>query len=170
MSKSKIVAMMALIAFTMGILLVGDVVAGEKHRLSTVYHVIKLEQMNVPGEENHVISLSEMKGIVRNKDGKPFGEGVIIHTVYYIDMNMKAGIASGHSYDEWTDRDGDKIYSDGEGKLKMGELGPYLEGRNTMTRGSGKYEGVRGGFTFKAYPLGPDQFYADWDVEVELPR
>ena len=130
MCKSKIVGMMALIAFAMGIFLVGDVMAGEKHRLSTVYHVIKLEQMNVPGEEQHVISLSEIKGIGRNKDGKGFGEGVIIYTVCRGDVNMKAGIVSTHCYDEWTSREGDKIYSNGEGKVRIGEIGPYLEGTN----------------------------------------
>ncbi len=170
MSKSKIVGIMALIGFAMGVLLVGKAVAGEKHRLSIVYHTIKAEQMNVPGEEGHVIGLSEVKGIVRNKDGKPFGEGVIIHTVCYSDSNMKAGIWSGHCYDEWIDRGGDKFYCIGEGKLKTGEIGPYLGGTTTFTRGIGKYDGIRGGYNWEVHPLGPDQYYADLDAEVELPR
>jgi hypothetical protein len=169
MSKSKIVGIMALIAFAMGIFLVGDAVAGEKHRLSTVYHVIKWEQMNVPAEEGHVIALWDAKGITRNKDGKRFGEGVIIHTVGSFDFNMKTGIGFAHFYDEWTDRDGHKIYSKGEGKSKIGEMGPW-GGTNTFTRGTGKYEGIRGGFTWSAYEPSPGQNYADWDVEVELPR
>ena len=169
MSKSKIVGIMALIVFAMGIFLVGNAVAGEKHRLSTVYHMIKWEQMNVPAEEGHVIGLWEAKGVTRNKDGKRFGEGVIIHTVGSLDLNMKTGNGLAHHYyDEWTDRDGDKIYSNGEGKSKIGE--PFWEGRNTFTRGVGKYEGIRGGFTWKAYSVSPDQFIADWDVEIELPR
>ncbi len=170
MFKSNIVGIFTLMVFAMGIFLVGDAVAGEKHRLSTVYYTIKGQQMNIPGEEGHWIGLSEMKGVVRNKDGKRFGEGVIIHTVCYADMNMKAGIGNGYCYDEWTDRDGDKIYSNGEGKLKIGEIGPYLDGINTFTKGIGKYEGIQGKFNWKAYPLGPDQYYADWDVEVQLPR
>jgi hypothetical protein len=169
MSKSKIVAMMALIVFAMGILLVGNAVAGEKHRLSTVYHVIKFEQMNVPGEEGHVILIWEGKAVTRNKDGKPFGEGVIIHTVGYSDMNMKAANGSGYNYDEWIDRDGDKIYSKGESKQKKGEIG-HWEGTNTITGGSGKYQGIRGRFNWKAYFVSQDQNYADWDVEVELSR
>jgi hypothetical protein len=170
MSKSKIVGMVALIAFAMGIVLVGDAVAGEKHKLSTVYHTVKWEQMNVPGEEGHVIAVWDGKGVTRNKDGKPFGEGLIVHTVGYFDWNMKAGIGDGHFYTELTDRDGDKIYTNGPGKQKIGEIGPYLQGTDTMTRGIGKYEGIRGGFTYKCYQLSPDQMYADWDVEVELPR
>jgi len=171
MSRSRIVGIVALIVFAVGIVLVGNAVAGEKNRLSTVYHTIKFEQLNVPGEEGHGIALSEMKGIVRNKDGKRFGEGVIIHTVCHGDLNMKAGMWSGHCFDEWIDREGDKIYSDGEGKgFKTGEMGPYLEGMNTFTRGTGKYEGMRGRFNWKAYYVSQDQCYADWDVEVELSR
>jgi hypothetical protein len=170
MSKSKIVGIVALIAFTMGIFLVGNAVAGEKHRLSTVYYTIKWEQMNVPGEEGHGIALWDAKGIIRNKDGKRFGEGVIIHTVGSLDFNMKTGIGFAHFYDEWTDRDGNKIYSNGEGKWKIGEMGPYWEGTNTFARGTGKYEGIRGGFTWRGYEPSPGQSYADWDVEVELPR
>jgi hypothetical protein len=149
---------------------VGNAVAGEKHRLSVIYHTVKFEQMKVPGEEGHGIGLWEGKAVTRNKDGKPFGEGVIIHTVGYGDMNMKAGTWSTHYYDEWTDRDGHKIYSNGEGKGKIGETGMYEKGTNTITGGTGKYQGIRGGFTWKSHSLSPDQFCADWEVEVELPR
>ncbi len=170
MFKSKIVAMMALIVFAMAVILVGNAVAGEKHRLSIVFHTIKAEEMNAPGEDGHVIGLWEGKGIVRNKDGKPFGEGWIIHTVCYSDSNMKAGIWAGHCYDEWIDRGGDKIYTKGEGNLKTGGSGPYLGGTTTFTRGIGKYEGVRGEYNWEVHPLGPDQSYADLDAEVEMPR
>ena len=170
MSKLKNVGIMALIAFAVSMVLVGDAVAGEKHRLSVVYYTVKFEQMKVPGEEGHIIGLWEAKGITRNKDGKRFGEGLINYVVGYLDMNMKAGIGSGHFYEEYTDRDGNKFYGESEGKLKKGEMGPYWEGKLTITRGIGKYEGIRGEVTFKNYPAGGGQSYSDWDVEVELPR
>lgn len=43
MSKSKIVGMTVLIAFAMGILLVGDVVAGEKVKGRNVWYGTKWE-------------------------------------------------------------------------------------------------------------------------------
>jgi hypothetical protein len=170
MSKSKIIGMMALIVFAMGIVLVGDAVAGEKHRLIGVYHTIKWEQMNIPGgEEGHVVALWEGKAVTRNKDGKRFGEGLIIRGVGYMDFNIKTGIGSGHFYEECTDQDGDKFYTDSEGgKQKIG--GVWWEGRLTITKGTGKYQGIRGGLTWKNWLAGPDQLYFDWDVEVELPR
>jgi len=170
MSKSKNVGIMALIAFAVSMVLVGDAVAGEKHRLSVAFYTVKLEEMKVPGEEGHVIALWEGKGIVRNKDGKRFGEGLIIHCVGNLDMNMKTGIGSGHFYQDFTDRDGNKFYAESEGKMKKGEMGPYMEGPLTITRGTGKYEGIRGEVTWKNYQVGGGQSYADWDVEVELPR
>jgi hypothetical protein len=170
MSKSKTVGIMALIVFAIGILLVGDALAGEKHRLIGVYHTIKFEQMNVPGEEGRVIALWEGKAVTRNKDGKRFGEGLIIHGVGYAELNMKTGIGSGHFYEECTDQDGDKFYTDSEGRgQKIGGVASW-EGRLTITKGTGKYQGIQGGVTWKNWSAGPDQLYFDWNVEVELPR
>ena len=166
MSKFKIVGMMALIVFAMAIFLVGDALAGEKHRLSIVYHTVKWEQMNVPAEEGHLVGLWEGKGIIRNKDGKPFGEGWITHSVGYVDINTKTGIGSAHFYDEWIDRDGDKFCTKSAGTMKAGGPGGTL----TITRGTGKYEGIRGEAAWENHPAGPDQSYSDLEMEVELPR
>jgi hypothetical protein len=162
--------MVALISSALGIFLVADALAGEKHRLSTVFHMVKFEQMKVAGEEGHVIALWEGKGVVRNKDGHPFGEGLIDVSVGYLDFNPKTGVGSGYFYDELTDRDGNKIYTKGEGKMKKGDRGPYWEGAWTITGGTGKYEGVRGGAAWKNYPLGGGLAYADWELDVELRR
>jgi hypothetical protein len=37
-------------------------------------------------------------------------------------------------------------------------------------KGTGKFEGIKGGGTAKDYPLSPEQSYVDWEGEVELPR
>ena len=163
-------AFIAFITLAFGIVVVGEALAGEKHKLSAVYYTTKWEPMNVPGEEGHVICLWEAKGITRNKEGKPFGEGLAIHSVGHLDMNTKAGICSGYFYEEFTDRDGDKFYNKSAGTMKTGKLGPYWEGTMTFTRGTGKYEGIRGEAPWKNYPVGLDQSYADWEVNVELPR
>jgi hypothetical protein len=118
MSRLRIFALIALITFALGIALVGDALAGEKYKLSAVYHTIKWEQINVPGEEGHLIGLYESKGITRNKEGKPFGEALVVHCVGYIDMNTKTGICHGRWYEEFTDRQGDKFYDESEGALK----------------------------------------------------
>jgi hypothetical protein len=39
----------------------------------------------------------------------------------------------------------------------------------TYTKGTGKFEGFQGAGTFKAYILGPGQWYSDWEGECTLP-
>jgi len=170
MSKSKIVGIMALVAFAISIFLVGNAVAGEKHKLSAVFHQEKWEQMNVGEEEGHLIALWHGKGVIRNKEGKPFLEGAVTQPRCYIDLDSKAGLGSLYFYQEDTDRDGDKLYSKGPGTWKKGKLGPYWEGTFTFTGGTGKYKGIQGSGVWKNYPASPDLGYADWELDLELPR
>ena len=75
MSKSKIVAMMPLVVFAMGILLVGNSVAGEKFKCRTAWFTTKWDPINVGDEKDHVVAVAEGKGIISNMEGKTFGEG-----------------------------------------------------------------------------------------------
>ena len=121
MSKSKIVGMTVLIAFAMGILLVGDVVAGEKVKGRNVWYGTKWEQINVPGEEKHLMGVSESKAIATTLEGKAFNDGLLWESVGLYDVDLKAETGSAHGYTVGTDRDGDKIYCRWEGRPKKGK-------------------------------------------------
>jgi hypothetical protein len=109
MSKSKIVAMMALIAFAVSIFLVGNAVAGEKVKWRDVWVTKKWEQINVADEKDHVIALWEGSGITCNLEGKTFLDGWAANGAAITDINPKTGaIAKG--YNTYTNKDGDKIY------------------------------------------------------------
>jgi hypothetical protein len=171
MSKSKIVAMMALIVFAMAILLVGNAVAGEKFRGRTISYATKWEQVGVPGDEKHLMAVAESKGISSNKEGKAFGEGTVDRAVGVYDIDLKAETGSNHGYTESTDRDGDKIYYRWEGTRIKGKLwGSQWEGKYTILRGTGKYEGIQGKGTWTYHNPAPMQTVTDWEMEVELPR
>ncbi len=162
MSKSKIVGTMALIGFAMGILLVGDVVAGEKIKCRTVQHTTKWEQINVGDEKDHVVALWEAKGIVSNKEGKTFCDGWISYSQGIYDVSPKTGpIANG--YNTFIDKDGDKIFTKWDQK---GLLGTWIS-----IKGTGKFEGIKGKGTWSWVPVAdPTLSYPDWEGEVELPR
>ena len=98
MSKSKIMGVMALIAFAMGILLVGNAVAGEKFKGRTVMYGTKWEQINVGDEDGHVVAVYESKGISTNLEGKQFFDGWPIRETGVMDINLKTGVGSGHGY------------------------------------------------------------------------
>ncbi len=171
MSKSKIVGMMALITFVMGMLLVGDAAAGEKFKGRTVMYSTKWEQIGVPGEEKHLMALADSKGISSNTEGKAFGEGTVERSVAVLDIDLKAETGFYHGYQESTDRDGNKIYYRFEGRRLKGKLWASVwEGKMTILRGTGKYEGIKGEGPFSMYPTAPMQSYTDWELDVELPR
>jgi hypothetical protein len=171
MPKSKIVGMMALIAFVMGIVLVNCAVAGEKFKGRTVWYTTKWEQLIVPGEEKHLMALYESKGIDSNTEGKPFCEGSVDRFVAIYDMDLKTETGFYHGYQESTDRDGNKIYYRTEGRRIKGKFfASEYEGKYTILRGTGKYEGIKGEGTFSNYVIAPMQAYTDWEMEVELPR
>jgi hypothetical protein len=171
MSKSKIMGIMALIAFTMGIVLVGDVVAGEKFKGRTVWYTTKWEQIGVPGEEKHLMALEDAKGISSNTEGKAFGEGTAERLVGSVEIDLKTETGSNYGYQESTDRDGDKIYYRVEGSRLKGKFwASRWEGKMTILRGTGKHEGIKGEGTWSSYIIAPMQRYTDWEIEVELPR
>ena len=70
MFKSRIAVIMALIAFAMGIIFVGDAVAEEEVKVRTVNHNVKLFPIKVPREEIHMIASNEEKGISINKEAR----------------------------------------------------------------------------------------------------
>jgi len=167
---SKIIALTALITLTFGLTAIGNVMAGEKHKIRGVMYSTKWEQLNVPGEEKHLIALYEDRGITTNMEGKKFGEGAVTHEVLLIDIDLKTGLGSLHGYGETTDRDGDKIYWTTKGKRLRGKLwASYWEGETTYVKGTGKYEGIKGKATWKSYPISPMQSYTDEVHEIELP-
>jgi hypothetical protein len=171
MSKSKIVGIMALIVFAMSIFLVGNAVAGEKFKGRTVWYTTKWEQIGVPGEEKHLMALQDAKGITSNTEGKTFGEGTAERMVGSVEIDLKAETGSSHGYQESTDRDGDKIYYRFEARRIKGKYwGSQWEGKFTILRGTGKYEGIKGEGTSSTYVIAPMQQYSDWEMEVELPR
>ena len=170
MSKSKMIALVALITFAFGMTAVGNAVAGENYKLCTVYYSTKWEQVSVPGEEKHIIALSESKGVGINMEGKPFFDGWVVLDMSTADINAKTGLGSGRGYGEWAERDGDKIYYTWEGKRLRGELwASYWEIKSTIVKGSGKYEGIKGKSTGSLYPVKGMQMYTVEEWEVELP-
>jgi hypothetical protein len=157
MSKSKIVGIMALIIFTMGMVLVGDTLAGESGKAAgrlvsygTTFHVLK-----VPDVEGHTIMMWEAKGI-------GFSEkwGNYLYTEMGTGDFTKETI-SGQGYLHATFLDGSTYTVKAEGK---GGKGTW-----TFIKGTGKLEGIQGGGPYKTNSLAPDRWYTDWEGEYTLP-
>jgi hypothetical protein len=161
MSKSRIVGMMALIVFAMGILLAGEAVAGEKFKCRTVGYTTKFVPIDVGDQDGHVVGVWECKGIQTNMEGKWFNNGWVDIERGFSDVNVKTGVGSIFFYGEVIDKDGDKYYYKGEGK-------DFKSSRWEIVKGTGKFEGIHGGGTAQLYFPAGAQMYADaeWDIEV----
>ena len=166
MSKSKIAGIIALIAFAMGILLVENSVAAEKFKWRVVWYMTKVQSVDVPGEEGRIMLIREDKGVLTVLQGSKLMDGMAGVNVPCVDVNIKTGTGFGHGVILFTDRDGDKMYWAYEGK---GENGPW-SGPATAVRGTGKFEGLKGKATWFEVDVAPNQFYVDWEGEMELPK
>ena len=166
MSKSKIVGMTVLIVFAMSIFLVGNAVAADKFKWCVVWYVTKSESVNVPREEGRIMLVSEAKGILTVLQGSQRMDRMAGVVVFSNDMNTKTGTGFNHGVIQFTDRDGDKTYWSFEGKAVKGRF----SGPMTFVRGTGKFEGLKAKATWSSVTVAPNQFYADWEGEMELPR
>ena len=169
MSKSKIVGMLALVAFVMGIFLVGDALAGERGKVVTreVYYMLTIHTLKVPDVEGHAIHLLEAKGIGFNEKWGAY----LIYVSQTLDLIKGEGPFQGYS--QHTYPDGFTITVKFEGKNKGAGRGTTgassSEGTWRYIKGTGKFEGIQGVATYKTYALGPGQFYTDGEGEYTLP-
>jgi hypothetical protein len=169
MSKLKIMGMVTLIAFAMGIVLVGDAVAEEKGKVAyrSVWYITTNSTLKVPDVEGHTNILFEAKGIVFYEK---WGSALAYMTNT---SNLIKGTGTFQGYAHTTFPDGSTITLRFEGKSKGGGIGitgmTSPEGTWTYVKGTGKFENIKGRGTMKSYVLGIGQFYTDSEGEYTLP-
>ena len=168
MSRYKIVALMVIFAFVMGLTLVGDALAGEKVKWRTGLYGTKWEQVAVGDEEGHIIGIYESKGLSTNLEGKKFLDGWLLRESGLMDIDGKAGTWSAQGYADFTDGNGDMIYVAWEGKKVKKDLPG--EGTVRLLKGTGKWQGIRGKGTWLSHPTVDNRWYSDGEWDVELPR
>ena len=168
MSRLRIFALIALITFALGVILVGNALAGEKVKFRTGLYGTKWEQVAVGEEEGHVVAVYDAKGLITNLEGKKFLDGWLLRESGLMDINGKAGTWSAQGYADFTDGNGDKIYVAWEGgKVKKDLPG---EGTVRLLKGTGKWQGIQGKGTWVAAPTVDNRWYSNVEWDVEWPR
>jgi len=167
MSRFRTFAFIAVITLAFGVAAISDAVAGERHETRVVKHSAKWQPVEVPGEEGKVLASFEQKGIETNLGGKPLFDGWLWHVVGLLEVNEKTHVGSGYGYTLSTDRGGDKVYMQWEGKRVQGDL--HWRGTGTIVKGTGKWEGIQGKCTWIETNPAPGQMYDDVDWDIELP-
>jgi hypothetical protein len=165
MSWSKIFAVTAVVMFVFGIATIDCAVAGEKVKMKAhgATFNVKWEQIEVGDVEGHVIGIYENKEIAFNEIT---GERTVGRGLGMMDINPKTKLVTIRGYGVNTDKDGDKMVRQYEGKA-VGK--GHSEGVWTYVKGTGKYEGIKGGGTWSSYSLAQEQSYWEAEGEVEMP-
>lgn len=163
MSMSKILAVTAVVVFVFGIATIDCAVAGEKMKWHGTSIGVKWEQIEVGDEEGHVIGISKAKQIYINETT---GEKTTSISIGLMDINPKKGQVSGHGYGVSFYKDGSKSFRSWEGKA-VGK--GHMQGVWSVIKGTGKWEGSKGGGTWDTYSLAPQQSYIEVEGELEMP-
>ena len=140
------------------------VIAGEKFKAHGTSYTVKWEQIEVGDEEGHVVGITESKQFYFNETT---GEKHPSTSIGIMDINTKTGQASGSGYGVTIDKDGDKMIRTWEGKV-VGK--GHWKGTYTYVKGTGKFEGIKGGGTWDSYSVAPKQSYLDVEGEWEIPK
>jgi hypothetical protein len=160
-------ALIAAIALFVGVVAVGNALAGEKVKFRTVAYLVKAEFIPVGDEEGHIVVVWEGKGICSNMEGKKFMEGWLYREVGLADENSKTGTWAGQGYSEYTDPEGDKIYEAWEGKRTRNRIN---EGTALLVKGTGKWQGIQGKSNWTVYLPADDRWYANEEWDVAWPK
>jgi hypothetical protein len=163
MSWSKIFTVITVVLIIFGIATINNAVAGEKYKWHGTSIGVKWEQIEVGDEEGHVIGISESKQIYINETT---GEKTTSVSIGLMDINPKKGQASGHGYGVTFYKDGAKSFRSWEGKA-VGK--GHWHGVWSAIKGTGKYEGIKGGGTWDQYSLAPQHSYMEVEGELEMP-
>jgi hypothetical protein len=164
MTRSKVFVLPAVILFVFGVTTMGSAVAGEKQKIKAhgATYTTEFEPFEVGDDKGHIIGLYKQKGILFNEIT---GTRSVDQGMGIMDINPKTG-GFIRGYGITIDKDGDKMIRSYEGRpVAKGQS----EGNWSYIKGTGKYEGIKGGGTWSSYMLAPRQSYWEAEGEMEMP-
>jgi len=169
MKAIRVMAFVALIGLALGIAMVGDALAGESGKVVVrdVMFAASFPSAKVPDVEGHVIYLVDAKGI-HFSDKWGVASAVCCGTTEYI---KGVGPITGYYVYTFPDGSTNTIKYQGEAK----GVPPGSTGRRggevtwTYVRGTGKFEGIKGGGTSKFWVVAPGLWYTEAEGEYALP-
>jgi len=175
MSRFKLFAFIALIAFAFGVVLVSDALAGEKIKVQArnVFHLTEVTSHPVEDVEGHVMILYKGEGVELLKGGE------LVSTLNRGYLDYIKGKGPFHGYTTSTYRDGSTIVSKWQGDATVSEWKEEGsdkvlvirsgKGTNIFVGGTGRFKGIEGRGTFSYTTVTPRWVVAEEDFEYTLP-
>jgi len=156
------VAMLLSVSFV----LLPGVSAADEFVYRAVYHVQKVESMEVGDVPGHVIGFTDTPGLVFITKGPASGEiGTRKGSTYSDSVNGKGPFTGYYVY---TFRDGSTMSTKAIGTATPVDGGKRTayEGTHEVTGGTGRFEGMKGKGTFKGERVGPRETGSDGYIDA----
>jgi len=171
MSKTKIIALAALIILAFVISGIGNAMAGEKvqQKVRTVYSYFKAEAAKVGDVPGHVIGVAEANGLTFPEKDEPAAYSVQV----MFDYVNGSGPHWGYCMTTWEDGSTTVVKVEGTTTATQGGKISLFEGTFTYVKGTGRYAGIKGGGSYtgkRVTPLAAGAFcYSDATETYTLP-
>ncbi|TVR42267.1 MAG: hypothetical protein EA394_03885 [Bacteroidia bacterium] len=164
-----------LITFALIFLLgIATSVAQEKFKIAgkQTLAFTKQERIMIGDIDGHVLSLAEAQGVNQSTGASEFMDGAQVINVVSSDLVNFSGPVEGYSI---VNKGNDSFYAKIEGKLTTtvssdGSPLTTIEATMTWIKGTGKYEGVKGGGTAKGRYIAPNIYIMEWEGEYWIEK
>ncbi len=171
MSKSKIIALTALIILVFGMTIIGNALAGKtvQEKGRTAFHYFKAEVAKVGDVAGHVVGVAEASGL-NLLDSGDIGAYSVQVMFDYIN-----GSGPHQGYTTTTFEDGSTMVAKLRGTTTATQGGKFslFKGKYTYIKGTGRYEGIKGGGSYTGKRLTPmaagAECYGDFAGTYTLP-
>jgi hypothetical protein len=171
MSKSKIMALIALINLAFTVTAIGNAVAGEEVQQKTraVYSYFKAEAAKVGDVPGHVIGVGEANGLTFPEKDEPAAYSVQV----MFDYVNGSGPHWGYAMSTWGDGSTTVVKVEGTTTATQGGKISLFKGTYTYVKGTGRYAGIKGGGSYtgkRVTPMAAGAFcYSDSTDTYTLP-
>lgn len=140
----------ALIALAALVLLVGAAPspAAQKMTWKEVSHLTLVHKIPVADAEDHLLGVYEHRGVVLFPGGQ---QGAYVSQGRFDVYDREGGERKHDGYGKISFSDGSTIYfsCQGEETFKDGSKLPWVSGRGTFMKGTGRYKGIKGSLTYE---------------------
>ncbi len=152
-SKSKIIALTAVISLAFAATAIDNAVAGEKvqQKIRSVFQYFKTEAAKVGDVPGHVVGVAEAKGLTFPEKDEPAAYSVQV-TFDYVNGS---GPHLGYIMSTWEDGSTTVIKAEGTTTAIQGGKISLFEGTYTYVKGTGRYAGIKGGGSYTGKRVTP---------------
>ena len=177
MSEKRVIALVAFIGFialVAGVGAVGDALAGERYKIAgtVTAATTKSEVFNVGDTEGHIVLLGESEGVNVSTGERNFLDGAQNVGLDFADLVFGNGSGQGYSK---VSKGKDAAFYKTDGKVTTtlsaeGTPVSNFEGTYSYYKGTGQFEGIQGGGTYKGKYISRTIWVADWEGEYWIQK